>query len=156
MARVYLETSFISACVTNRTDPASIYRRDASREWWDRFSNRHELFVSEEVAVELSNPRYPLRSQALQWVENVASLPISEEVRGLARLFVQQRVMPGPATGDSVHIAAACIYNMEYVLSWNVRHLANANKLEHLRVVCLRAAVLPPRIITPDLLWEDQ
>src|SRR5205085_6318242 len=52
MARVYLETSFISACVTNRTDVASLYRKQVSNEWWETQRSRHELFVSAEVTEE--------------------------------------------------------------------------------------------------------
>jgi len=44
MGRVYLETSFASACVTDRTDPASLYRRQASREWWSLQARRHDCF----------------------------------------------------------------------------------------------------------------
>ena len=43
---------------------------------------------------------------------------------------------------------------MEYVLTWNVRHLADANKLEHLRIICRRVGYLPPQMVTPDILWD--
>jgi hypothetical protein len=155
MARVYLETSFVSACVTNRTDAASTYRRDTSREWWDRFSRHHDLFVSGEVVLELSHPRYPRSAEALNWIKDVPVIPVSDEIRGLAKTFVRERLMPAPATGDAVHVAAACVHGIEYILSWNVRHLANPNKLTHLRTICIRLALLPPQIITPDLLWES-
>ena len=59
MATVYLETSFVSACVTNRSDPASIYRRELSVEWWTAQAKRHELFISAEVLAELSQPGFP-------------------------------------------------------------------------------------------------
>lgn len=90
----------------------------------------------------------------MDWVAEVPLIDIDEEVRGLASIFVAERVMPAPIAGDAIHVAAACVHEIEYVLSWNVRHLANPNKAEHLRVVCVRAGYLPPRIVTPDLLWE--
>ncbi len=49
MARVYLETRFFSACVSDRTDAASVYRREQSRDWWAMQRGRHALFVSPEV-----------------------------------------------------------------------------------------------------------
>src|SRR5207248_7968387 len=88
-------------------------------------------------------------------VSGVSLLPIDDEVRGLARILIQERVMPGPLAGDAIHVAVACWHAIDYLLSWNVRHLANPNKLVHLRTVCLRAGYLPPRIVTPDFLWED-
>lgn len=62
--------------------------------------------------------------------------------------------MPSPVAGDALHIPVATVHGVELVLSWNVRHLANPNKLAHLRTVCGRAGLVAPQIVTPDLLWE--
>jgi len=154
MARVYLETSFFSACVSNREDAASAYRREQSREWWTKQRDRHELLISPEVLTELSNPAYPRRELAMEMTAEVAVLPLSAEVRGLAKILVSEKVMPGPAgSGDAVHVAAAIAHHAEYLLSWNVRHLANINKLEHLRVICQRLGYMPPLITTPEVAW---
>jgi len=79
----------------------------------------------------------------------------NEEVRGLAELLVREKVMPGPVGGDAVHVAFATVHAVDYVLTWNVRHLANPSKLAHLRTICLRAGFLPPQIVAPKLLWEE-
>jgi len=155
MPLVYLETSFVSACVTNRTDPASIYRRDVSLDWWQSQGSRHDLAISAEVVAELSRPTYPMSREALERVAHVPLLDIDEDVRGFAAILVREQVMPAPVAGDAVHVAVACVHDVDFILSWNVRHLANPNKLTHLRTVCVRAGYLPPRIVTPDLLWED-
>jgi hypothetical protein len=64
--------------------------------------------------------------------------------------------MPSPPLeGDALHVALACVHNFEYVLNWNVRHLANRNKITHLRTICLRADLIPPQIITPPMLFEE-
>ena len=144
----------MSACVTTRTDAASVYRQAASLEWWDSQARRHELFVCDEVIVELSDPAYPGSVAALRFLDGVALLQISQDVRGVATVFVRERVMPGPVAGDAIHVAAAAVHRVEYMLSWNVRHLANPNKIEHLGRVCARAGLLAPHILTPDLLWE--
>lgn len=156
MATVYLETSFVSACVTNRSDSASIYRRELSLEWWTDQARRHRLFISAEVLAELSQPGFPGANEALSLVEHVPLLAINDEVQGLAILLVREKVMPSPVAGDALHVAVATVHGISYMLSWNVRHLANPSKMAHLRVVCLRAGLLPPQIITPDLLWEEQ
>lgn len=69
----YLETSFGSAWVTTRTDAASVYRQAASLEWWDSQARRHELFVSDEVIVELSDPAYPGSVAALRFTGRVCA-----------------------------------------------------------------------------------
>jgi hypothetical protein len=154
MASVYLETSFISACVTSRTDPASVYRREESRKWWDSERRRHNLFVSAEVLNELSDRRFPSSADALNWIDGIPLLSLNQEVLGFAAVLIRERVMPAPVQGDAVHVASACVHNMQFMLSWNVRHLANRNKVSHLHSACMRAGLVPPQIITPDLLWE--
>ncbi|HEY8667935.1 MAG TPA: hypothetical protein VIL86_14825 [Tepidisphaeraceae bacterium] len=67
MATVYLDASFISACVTDRTDPKSVTRLQTSREWWDTQRAAHGLFVSQEVIKELSSPLFGRREEALNF-----------------------------------------------------------------------------------------
>jgi hypothetical protein len=154
MARVYLETSFVSACVTTRSDAASVYRRETSTEWMRTQASRHELVCSAEVVAELSHPSYPSRDRALALLAPVTMIELDSRVRGFATILVNERVMPGPVGGDAVHVAAASVGRADYLLTWNVRHLANPNKLVHLQRVCLRVGLIAPSIITPDLLWE--
>lgn len=152
---VYLETSYVSACVTDRTDPASIYRRDTSRQWWETQAHRYEVFISAEVVAELSHPEYRCRGDAMDFVRDLPLWPINDDVRGLATLLVREKVMPAPVAGDAVHVAIATVHGAEYILSWNVRHLANPSKTRHLRTICLRVGLVPPQIVTPDMLWEE-
>jgi hypothetical protein len=154
MARVYLETSFVSACVTTRTDVASIYWRQTSLEWWTTQASRHQVVISAEVLEELDNPIYPNREAALAFVREVPSLSPNPAAAQLAQHFVDQFVMPGPIAGDAMHVAIACVSQIEFILSWNVKHLANPRKTAHLRSVCAKLGLVPPHIVTPDLLWE--
>lgn len=155
MPLVYLETSLISACVTTRTDAASIYRRDASNEWWRSESSKHDLVVSAEVTAELRHPDFQNSDKALVLIKGVDLLDIDARVLGVAALFVRDLLMPGPAvSGDAIHVAACAVHGVDYLLTWNVRHLANQNKLTHLKVLCQRLGLVPPTIITPDLLWQ--
>ena len=111
----------------NRTDAASIYRRDTSRDWWQTQAGKHELFISAEVLTELSSPTYPMSQQALDWVSDTPLLPINEEVIGFAEVLARRQAMPAPVAGDAIHVAVATVHDLDYVLSWNVRHLANPN-----------------------------
>jgi hypothetical protein len=154
MAKVYLETSFFSACVSDRTDVASIFRKQESQRWWALQMTAHAISISAEVVRELSDPRYPQRDPALAMTVSLNLLPINSDVTGLARILVRERVMPGPeGSGDAIHVAYATVYSTEYLLTWNVKHLANMNKVKHLQEVCRRIGYVPPTIITPNLLW---
>lgn len=157
MARVYLETSFLSACVSDRTDAASVYRREQSRRWWVMQRRLHDLLVSAEVVRELSVPTYARGEDALALTAEAGLLHLDDDTRGLARILVREKVMPGPeGSGDAIHVAVAAVHGVDAVLSWNVRHLANRNKLAHLREVCRRAGYVAPEIVTPDAFWATE
>src|SRR6266542_1340465 len=155
MAIVYLDASFPSACVTKRTDAKSVARRETSCDWWKTQRLHHELYISQEVIRELSAPEFPRREAALALVDGIPLLEINDEVAGVAAVFVRERLMPAPAIGDAVHVAICSVHTVEYLLSWNVRHLANPNKTAHLQAICRRLGLAPPTIVTPDFLWED-
>jgi predicted nucleic acid-binding protein len=155
MARVYLDTSFVSACVTTRDDPASIVRRETSTDWMRTQSGDHRLFVSAEVVNELNSPAFRQRDAALKLLDKAEFLPMTDSVAGVATIFVDEKLMPTPAKGDALHVAACTVHRVDYLLTWNVRHLANPNKIAHLRAICARLGLVPPTIITPDLLWKD-
>jgi predicted nucleic acid-binding protein len=157
VAKVYLETSFFSSCVSTRTDGDSIRRREESQTWWTLQRRHHELYLSAEVLKELIDPAYPNRDLALRMTAGMSMLPVTDAVLELARLLVKEKVMPGPETeGDAVHLAACTVHQLDFLLSWNQRHLANVNKVKHLEVVCVRAGYTPPIIATPIQFWTEE
>ena len=158
MALVYLETSFFSACVTQRQDVESLFWRQESLGWLKTQGHLHDLRISPEVLAELSQPSYAQRKDALEFVAGIRVLDVTPEVLGLARVLVNEKVMPGPLEGDAVHVATAIFHRMDYLLTWNVKHLANPNKRTHLLTVCMRAGFVSPAIVTPTNLWvpEDE
>ncbi len=157
MARVYLETSFLSACVTDRQDPKSIYRREESRRWWTSQRKLHALFIATEVARELSDPGFRRREEALALTSEADVLELDDLSRGLAKILVREKAMPGPeGAGDAIHVAVATVHQVDVLLSWNVKHLANRNKVAHVREICRRVGYVPPDILTPDAFWESE
>ena len=105
----------------------------------------------------MSAPEFPDRDAALEMLRGLTLLDITPEALGLAELLVDEQVMPKPPNaGDAIHVATATVHRMDYILSWNIQHLANENKRRHLAVICLRLRYVPPLIVTPDMLWEDK
>jgi hypothetical protein len=155
VAKVYLETSFFSACVSTRSDPKTAGWRVTSNEWWETQARHHELFISAEVIAELSAHEFPNRSSAVAMVAGLNVLDLTREIGAFAELLVAERVMPAPANrGDAIHVASATIHEMDYILTWNVKHLANPNKRTHFGIICMRLGLAAPMLITPDLLQE--
>jgi hypothetical protein len=159
MASVYLETSFFSECVTIRTGAIDLGRRATSLDWWHKYAHSFQIFISPEVLAELSSPDFPepVREPALNMLAGLRALELNEDVAVFAEHLVRERVMPAPARqGDAIHLAAAAIHRMDYLLTWNQRHLANPNKRIHFSVICARLNLAAPQIVTPDLLITEE
>ncbi|HXE51602.1 MAG TPA: hypothetical protein VN541_01230 [Tepidisphaeraceae bacterium] len=155
MARVYLETSFFSECVTIRTGTIDLGRRATSLHWWRSQASAFDLCISPEVVRELSSSAFPteVREPALSMLEGLEVLESTSDVLGVAELLVQERVMPSPSVeGDALHVAFSIVHQVEFLLTWNQKHLANPRKRTHLMVICARLNLPTPQIVTPDLL----
>jgi predicted nucleic acid-binding protein len=121
--------------------------------WWNNEASKFDLFISSEVAKELSDPAFKGRAKALEMLRNLSALEITEEVIQFGQLLVDERVMPSPAVaGDALHVAVAVVHRMDYLMTWNVKHLANPNKRIHFSVICARVGLTPPLLVTPDML----
>jgi hypothetical protein len=156
VAKVYLETSFFSACVSTRKSDKSLGWRASSIEWWESQAPRFELFITSEVIRELSDPAFPHSKKAIAMLRDLSVLRLTPETFDLADLLVREKLMPVPAvSGDALHVAAATIHGMDYLLTWNQRHLANPNKRTHFSIVCMRLGLTAPQLVTPDLLQGD-
>ena len=85
-------------------------------------------------------------------------LKITEDVVQTAEAYIAAKVMPGFPVRDALHVAVACWYKMDFLLTWNCVHIANANKMRHLRTVNARLGLATPLIITPHMLrgMEEQ
>jgi hypothetical protein len=108
--------------------------------------NVHELSLSAEVLRELSDPAFVNRDIALAMTAGLNLLPLDADVVGFAKILVREHVMPGPeSSGDSLHVALATVHSMQCLLTWNVKHLANLNKVRHLQEVGRRVGYARPR-----------
>ena len=153
--RVYIETSVPSAYVTTRSEASSVHRHDATRQWWSEQLPLYEVWVSANVLAELRQGDWPGKDEALKLVEPLEGLPVTAEVISVARRYVTERLVPADLGGDATHLALACVYEMDFLLTWNIRHLANPNKLTHLTVINRRMGLLTPQIVTPEMLWLE-
>jgi hypothetical protein len=119
-------------------------------------TGRYVLLVSDETLRELEDHGYPeeKRSRCLGLVVGLPRLAVIPEVIELAGYYVDEGVMPSNDIGDAVHLACATWYRIPYLLTWNCKHLANANKFEHIQVLHARRRLVSPMIVTPEQLLE--
>ncbi len=149
---VYIETTVPSFYAEVRPEPEMIARRESTQHWWLEESPRYELFTSAFVVGELQEGDYVGRQAALALIEPLPLLEVVPEIEDIVAAYVQRKLMP---IGDAYHLAVASYYGVHFVLTWNCRHLANANKVRHLQVVNAELGLSVPVITTPDLLLTE-
>jgi predicted nucleic acid-binding protein len=154
--RVYIETTIPSVYHTTRTTPPMVAQRDWTRRWWDEAGERYELVTSNAVIDELSGGEYPSRAAALHLISGLPILTFSPAISEIVRTYFAHRLMPYDPAGDALHLALASYHRCDFLLTWNCRHLANANKFGHIRRVNNMLGLYVPVLTTPlELLGES-
>jgi hypothetical protein len=153
--KVYIETSIPSFYHENRTDAAAMARKDWTRQWWDNYRYQFELFSSIAVIEELQNGEYFKKDDCLSLMANIQLLPIESEIAEITDAYIKHKIMPNNPVGDALHLAITSYYKCDYLLTWNCKHIANANKFQHIRQINVLLGLFTPNLITPlELLGE--
>jgi len=95
---------------------------------------------------------YAGKDECLRLVEGISILSVTPEILDIAEVYQARRLMPRNPAADSVHLALASYYGMEYLLTWNCRHLANATKVRHLEHINRDLGLSIPILATPHML----
>lgn len=152
---VYLDTTIFSYLFDER-ESLKTYT-NVTREWWQTQRSNYELYISLEVLAELYAGNYPRKEEIARLAETIEVLPRLPEIEQMAECYIVNFVMPQNATGDAIHLAYASVYQIDFLLTWNCRHLANANKKRHIQQINSGAGLSVPEIITPlELFGEEE
>jgi hypothetical protein len=131
-------------------------RREWTRAWWKLALNRHELVTSAAVVDELERGDYASRRECLELIGGLPLLAIEPPVIEIVETYIARRVMPADPAGDALHLALASFHRCDFLVTWNCRHLANANKFGHIRRVNTLLGLYVPTLVTPlELLQEE-
>ena len=147
---VYLETTIPSYLTARRSRDLLISARQiATQEWWATRPD-FEMYVSQLVIDEASSGDESAASRRLDVLEDLPLLAVTEQVDALAEQLIADVPMPRNANADAYHIAIAAVGGMDYLLTWNMTHIANATLRRRIDHVCRLFSVEPPTICTPD------
>jgi predicted nucleic acid-binding protein len=149
MARIYIETTIPSFYYEVRTQPDMVARRMWTREWFDTDSKNHELVTSATVLMELEQGDFPGRLDAIELVSNLSPVPITIEIEKIVEEYIKRLLMPSNPPLDAVHLALASFYECDFLLTWNCKHLANANKFDNIAKVNAILGLSNPKLVTP-------
>ena len=146
---VYIETTIPSFYYEVRPEPDAVVRRAWTRQWWEQYSGSYELVTSEAVMDELAAGEYPQKDKAVALLDSLPVLYVDDDVAEIAQVYIAHQVMPDDPFGDALHLALACHYKCDILLTWNCRHLANVNKLPHIRRINMMLGLSTPTLATP-------
>ena len=156
MEVVYLETSFVSLLVGDSSrDLITAANQQASRDWWRLRRQEFLCVASSEVAREASQGDPEQVRRRLEVLRDLAMLTVTAEAERLTLALLATRALPARAQTDAAHLAIAALAKAEYLLTWNCRHLANAQILSRLEVEAVRLGWKLPRVCTPLELMGD-
>ena len=154
--RVYLETSVISYLVgwLNQRSILVAHNQEFKREWWSLQRNRYELFSSTVAVNEAKKGELPLANERLTFLAETILLDVNDAATVLALELLRHTRIPAKADVDALHVAVAAVHGMDYLLSWNCKHIVNGNILPQVYAVCRASGYEPPLICTPQELME--
>ena len=152
---VYLETSVIGYLTSwPREDPTIAGHQNTTKLWWSTADERFELFVSQLVVRECSDGDPDAVKDRLDRIDGISVLPITPDAESLADALIHGRAVPESQPNDALHIALAATHGVQYVVSWNFRHIVNASLRPAIERICRDAEYDPPILCTPEELLE--
>jgi len=152
--KVYIDSTIPSYYFDERD--SLVFFTDITKKWWLKMSECYDLFISDAVLQELNNGNYPRKNQIIQFVSSIPLLPSVTDLEMIVECYIDNFVMPKSLVGDALHLAYASYYGIDYLLTWNCNHLANANKTKHIRIINGRLGLQTPEIITPLGLFKEE
>ena len=157
MERVYIETSIVSYLTALPTDELlAAAWQNTTCQWWDRFRGSYELVTSSLVLEEAGHGHADAANRRLEALKGIPNLRLYDEITRLAELLVATGALPQKATDDAMHVAFAAYHNIDYLLTWNCRHIDNAAKKPLIRKTCAEHGFVCPEICTPlELMGDD-
>ena len=156
MDTVYIETSIVSYLRQKpSTQVVTAARQLLTHRWWDGERENYELVVSQYVVDEASAGDSTLAAERLETLEGIPLLPNAPEIPQIANGIMALGVLPSNAQVDALHIAAVAHHRIQYLLTWNCRHIANAKILPRIHGVMTDLDIPIPIICTPEELLGD-
>ena len=157
MARIYIETTVVSFYFNARPEPEMVARQNWTRRWLDAaLSSSDDLVTSLAVEAELAAGDFPHKSDMIELASRFPLLDVNDAVIEAVEAYIANHVMPNNPGGDAFHLALASFHRCDFLVTWNCRHIANANKFGHIRRVNGILGLGNPALVTPlELLNED-
>ena len=152
---VYIETSIIGYLTSwPSRDSITAANQRLTRDWWNQCRENFDIFISQFVVDECAEGDEVAVKERLNVIADIQQLDVTEAVETLADGLIHQVPLPEKAQVDALHIAIATVHGIEYLLTWNCTHIANATLCPQIERICRLFSYEPPRICTPQEFME--
>ena len=152
---VYVETTVIGYLAMRLSGVLRVAaNQEVTRDWWDNHRQRFELFVSRFVVEECAAGDASAAQERLAFLDGIPLLEISEAADELAESLIQNVPLPPKAATDAFHISVAAVNGVQFLLTWNCRHIANPSLRQRIELLCREQGFEPPVMCTPQELLE--
>jgi predicted nucleic acid-binding protein len=154
-ASVYIETSVLSYLTARPSnDLRAMANQSTTSDWWETQRPNYRVFASDLVISEAGKGHPEAAQRRLAAITDVPLLQVSPEVQALALALIASHALPPKAEADAYHVALAAVNGIEYLLTWNCTHIANAHTRPKIEATCRALGYEPPVICTPLELLE--
>ncbi|HUT11422.1 MAG TPA: type II toxin-antitoxin system VapC family toxin [Thermoguttaceae bacterium] len=156
MDKAYLESSFISYLTSRLSrDLVVAAHQQITQQWWDTRRLGFDLHISRIVVEEVGAGDVEAARERLAVVEGIKVLQLNREALELAGEFIAGGAFPETSAEDALHVAVATAHGMDFLLTWNCRHIANAEMARRAEEICQAKGYEMPRICTPEQLMGE-
>ena len=154
--KLYVETtvpSYLTAWPSR--DLIRAGHQQITREWWENRRAAFDLYISQFVLDEAGAGDAQAARERLVVLQDIPLLDLTEEVVELAEELKAALALPEQAATDAAHIAIAAVHGLHFLLTWNCRHIANAEMFATIERVCHERGYICPVICTPEELMGE-
>ena len=153
---VYIETSVVSYLTARPTrDLMAAAWQKITADWWETQRHRFDLYTSDLTIEEAGKGDPQAASRRLEALDGIPVLPLTGQATGLLVALLESGALPARSQADALHIAVSAAHGVDYLLTWNFRHLANATSRPIIRNVCVQQGYTSPEICSPRELMGD-
>lgn len=157
MKSVYIESSIISYMTARQSkDLVTSARQEITIEWWSDYKETFEVFISELVLEEIGSGDRIASEKRLFVVENIPILETTENAIKLAKSLVYEKAVPESCLEDALHISIAAVQEINFLLTWNFKHINNANTRGKITKVIKQNNLNSPVLCSPEELINEK
>lgn len=150
MQKIYIETSVVSYFIADLSDNITVSAHQlATKLMWNYLSS-YDVYISDTVVEEISMGNTEQAEKRMLAISNFSILPINDEVKSLAKLFLLKQVIPEKCPEDALHIAVAAINNIEFIVTWNFKHINNPFIYKRIERIIQDAGYDSPVMCSPE------